>query len=179
MIMATLEIRRHSLRKTGGGSQLSQAGVDLARRLGRTMGPYDIVATSVVPRARETALAMGFAVDQEMVTLGTDPGLYSESEQARLDQAEQPFVALAELIKYGGAYHHYAHSVSALWRDLMTPLPDTGSVLVVGHSGELEAALVACLPTADYSTWGGMFGSCEGARLTYTNHFTDVEFLRL
>lgn len=178
--MATLEIRRHSLRKHGGGSQLSQAGVDLAREVGRTMGPYDVVATSVVPRARETALAMGFAVDHEVVTLGSDPGLYTEGEQAGLTQAEQPFVVLAELIKSeGGAYHRYAHSLAALWRDLMTPLEPAGSVLVVGHSGELEATLVACLPQADHSTWGGMFGCCEGARLTFTDHFTGVEFLRL
>jgi broad specificity phosphatase PhoE len=177
--MATLELRRHSLRKTGGGSQLSQAGVDLARDVGRTMGPYDLVATSVVPRARETALAMGFAVDHEVVTLGSDPGLYSEGGQAGLAQAEQPFVVLAELIRSGGAYHRYAHSLAALWRDLMTPLDPAGSVLVIGHSGELEATLVACLPQADYSTWGGMFGCCEGARLTFTDHFIDVGFLRL
>ena len=38
--MKTLEIRRHSLRKAGGGSQLAQAGVDYARKLGATMGPF-------------------------------------------------------------------------------------------------------------------------------------------
>ncbi|NYE72030.1 histidine phosphatase family protein [Microlunatus parietis] len=177
--MATLEIRRHSLRKTGGGSQLSQAGVDLARRIGQSMGPYDLVATSVVPRARETALAMGFAVDHEVVTLGSDPGLYAEGEEGGLAQAENPFPVLAELIRSGGAYHRYAHSIAALWRDLMTPLPATGSVLVVGHSGELEATLVACLPDADYTAWGPRFGCCEGARLTFTDHFTGVEFVRL
>lgn len=179
MIMATLEIRRHGLRKPGGGSQLSQAGVDQARRVGATMGPYDKVVTSVVPRARETALAMGFAVDHELVTLGSDPGLYSEGEAAGLSEVESPFQVLAELVKSGGAYHRYAHSLAALWRDLMTPLNATGSVLVIGHSGELEATLVACLPDADYRDWGGPFGCCEGARLTYTDHFTGVEFVRL
>jgi hypothetical protein len=86
---------------------------------------------------------------------------------------------LAEAIEAGGAYHLYAHSIAALWRDLMTPLAPEQSALVVGHSGELEAALVACVPGADYAGWGGMFGPCEGARLTFTNRFTEVEFLRL
>lgn len=94
--MATLEARRHSPRKNTGGSQLSQAGVDLARKLGESMGPFTVVATSVVPRARETALAMGFAVAQELVTL-----------------------------------------------------------------------------------WGNCFAACEGARLTFNNRFSAVEFLRL
>lgn len=66
--MVTLEVRRHSHRKAAaGGSQLSQAGVDLARSLGPTMGPFATVLTSVVPRARETTIAMGFSVDHELV----------------------------------------------------------------------------------------------------------------
>ena len=36
---------------------MSQAGVDFARKLGATMGPFARVVTSVVPRARETAIA--------------------------------------------------------------------------------------------------------------------------
>lgn len=177
--MPTLEIRRHSLRKSSGGSQLSQEGVSLARRLGDTMGPFALVATSVSPRARETALAMGFAVDHEAVTLGSDPGLYAESATSQWWRAEHPFAALAEAISVGGAYHLYAHGIAGVWRDLLTQLSGSDAVLVVGHSGELEAALVACLPGGDYATWGGPFGCCEGARLTYDDRFVDVEFLRL
>ncbi|MDQ2741632.1 MAG: hypothetical protein M3Z66_04960, partial [Chloroflexota bacterium] len=47
------------------GRHLSQAGVDLARRTGNQMGPFDRVITSTVARAYETAIAMGFAVDQQ------------------------------------------------------------------------------------------------------------------
>ena len=42
--MKTLEVRRHSFRKQGGGSQLSQAGVEYARQLGASMGPFAYVA---------------------------------------------------------------------------------------------------------------------------------------
>ena len=70
--MKMLEIRRHSMRKEGGGSQLSQEGVSLARQLGTSLGPFALVVTSVLPRTRETAIAMGFAVDYELVMLPSD-----------------------------------------------------------------------------------------------------------
>lgn len=177
--MTMLEVRRHSMRKSTGGSQLSQAGVDLARRLGASMGPFAVVATSVVPRARETALAMGFAVDHELVTLASEPEVYAESNASKWWLADNPFAALASAIKAEGAYHRYAHSLAALWRDLITPLSNNDTALIIGHSGELEAALVACFPDADHSHWGGTFASCEGARLTFKDHFCAVEFLRL
>src|SRR5687768_3727441 len=107
--MPTLEIRRHSIRKPGGGSQLSQEGVDLARRVGTGLGPFARVVTSVVPRARETAIAMGFAVDHEIVTLGTDPGLYAEASTVDWGAAPHPFAELARVIAEDGAYNVYAH----------------------------------------------------------------------
>lgn len=180
--MPTLEVRRHSIRKPLGGSQLSQDGVDLARRIGAGLGRFDVVACSVVPRARETAIAMGYAVDLEVVTLSTDDGVYAEAEASRWWEQPEPFAALAGVVSHGGAYQRYAHSVAALWRDLLTPLADDGRALFIGHSGELEAALIACRPHDDHAAWGRTFDSCEGARLTFTGdppRFADVELLRL
>ena len=68
----------------------------------------------------------------------------------------------------------------ALWRDLLTAIPDGSAALVIGHSGDLEIAVVTC-SHADYDSWGGPFGICEGARLTFAGdpaHFTTVELLR-
>lgn len=164
-----LEVRRHSDRKATGGSQLSQEGVDRARRIGATTGPFVKVVTSVVPRARETAIAMGFAVDHELVTLSSDPVLYDDAARSPWwEDRETPFVGLAKALDPPGPYRQYAHSMAALWRDLMTPIGDADeAVLFIGHSGEIEAALVACFPNADYAAWGAQFGPCEGARLTF------------
>ena len=180
--MSTLEIRRHSFRKHSGGSQLSQQGVDHARAIGATMGPFARVVTSVVPRARETAIAMGFAVDYEIVTLSADAAVYAAAETSLWREASQPFAALAELVLGGGAYSLYAHSLAALWRDVLTPLPSDASALFIGHSGELEAALIACYPHADHASWGSGFKACEGARLSFEGdpaHFKNFEMLRL
>ncbi len=62
--MKTIEIRRHTYR-TKPGQHLSQQGVTLARHVGEGIGPFARVVTSTVPRAFETAIAMGFAVDEQ------------------------------------------------------------------------------------------------------------------
>ncbi len=179
--MPTLEVRRHSIRKPGAGSQLSQEGVELARAVGATMGPFEHVVTTVSPRARETAIAMGFAVDHELVTLSFDSELFIDAADPVVTGDDKtPFATFAELIAKDGAFSRYVQSMAGVWRDLMTPLK-SGSVLVIGHSGEIEGALVTCFPHADHEAWGQLLGPCEGARLTFEGepaYFTSIEFLR-
>ncbi|MBK9207920.1 MAG: hypothetical protein IPL71_06335 [Anaerolineales bacterium] len=67
--MKILEIRRHSIRSNGGTPE--PIGVDLARLVGQNLGPFDRVVTSTLPRAFETAIAMGFAVDEQTELLNT------------------------------------------------------------------------------------------------------------
>jgi broad specificity phosphatase PhoE len=179
--MKTLEVRRHSMRKAGGGSQLSQEGVSYARRIGASIGPFALVAATVVPRTRETALAMGFAVDHELVTLVSDEGVFEEAAASVWWEAPLPFEALAALLDRRGATWRYASSLVAMWRDILTGLPDGAAALVIGHSGELEMALVACFPGAEHAGWGGPFGHCEGVRLSFggdPERFTAFELLR-
>ncbi len=74
--MKTLEIRRHSIRSPLG-EHLNQTGVTLARLVGQNMGPFDRVVTSILPRAFETAIAMGFAVDEQNELMSTYGGAVS------------------------------------------------------------------------------------------------------
>jgi hypothetical protein len=66
--MRYLQIRRHAFTKKGEqrghGSHLSHAGVELGRRIGDDLGPAAFVAASLAPRTLETALAMGYAVNE-------------------------------------------------------------------------------------------------------------------
>jgi hypothetical protein len=124
---------------------------------------------------------MGFAVDYELVTLTFDKEVYAETAASRWWEAAQPFAALAADRATKGAMWRYGHALAALWRDILTPLPEDAAALVIGHSGELEIVLVACFPWADHTTWGGPFGPCEGARLVFAGepaHFQAVEILR-
>lgn len=181
--MRTLEVRRHSIRKPGAGSQLSQAGVDFARELGASMGPYDLVVASPLPRCRETAIAMGFAVDHEMITWPTGLGVYEAAmkhyEGRNWQEEPESFAGVAEFVRSHENVHLFAHAQSMLWRDLMTPLPEGSSVLLISHSGDIDLALIACFPEADHATWGGALGPCQGAVLQCVEGtFTDLTFVR-
>lgn len=115
---------------------------------------------------------MGFAVDFELVTQLTDEEVLAaiETTSASLTPAERAILGgwptLLRKARPTGSrtadqdvIYRWSQTVAALWRDLMTPYGDgTDRVLFVGHSGDLEAGLVSCLPDADHSDWGGEFG---------------------
>lgn len=124
---------------------------------------------------------MGFAVDYEIVSAPDDDAIYAELEGSRWWAASHPFVAAATIVATEGAVWRYAHKLLMAWRDMLTPLPAGSTALFIGHSGELELALVAAFPQADHAQWGGPFNYCEGARLTFAGepaHFTDLQLLR-
>src|SRR5574339_709991 len=103
--MKTIEIRRHSIRSKPG-QHLSQQGVTLARLVGQNLGPFDRVVTSSLPRAFETAIAMGFAVDEQselMSSYGNDVELEAPWP---LSLAEY-----AEAVRRDGAAARYAHQL--------------------------------------------------------------------
>ncbi len=160
-IVRTLEVRRHTMR-TKPGQHLSQAGVDRARRVGGTVGDFDRVVTSTVPRAYETAIAMGFAVDEQLAALNTlGAGVEQEIDWRR------GCAAFAGVARHGGATAAFASRQAALWRQIVLSVPDGGRVLVITHGGIIEAGTVGCLPTADYTAWGPSCDYCEGVELRF------------
>lgn len=178
-----LEVRRHSYTKKGdargSGSHLSADGVHLARRIGETIGPFDRVVASDVPRTLETAVAMGFAVD-EILTFsdGLDwDAVIAEMGWHALWDEELPFVHLKDVFptrpKTAKMAAHYAER----WLCIATA---NESALVVTHGLIIEAGLVAALPHADHASWGPPFSHCEGARLRVKDGvFSEIELLRV
>ncbi len=160
--MRYLEHRRHTQRAKPG-QHLSQFGVSLARRVGASCGPFAYVATSTLPRAYETALAMGWSVHAQYPLLNT-------YEQAVEEEISWPatFAMYADLVrKPGTASAAYAARAADLLRELVAKVPDGEAVLVISHGGVVELSIVGLLPSLDYSTWGGECGFCEGARITF------------
>jgi broad specificity phosphatase PhoE len=172
--MRELELRRHSMR-VGSGQHLSQEGVDLARRVGATMGRFDRVATSALPRAFETAIAMGFAVDEQVEALGA-----LGAEVAREADWQGGCAAFQRAARLGGATAGYVQEQGRLLRRLAEALPEGGRALVVSHGGILEALAVGSLPDFDWSAWTAAAGYCEGIRLHHDDgHFMGAEPLRV
>ena len=172
--MKTIEIRRHSIRSKPG-DHLNQQGVTLARLVGQNLGPFDRVVTSILPRAFETAIAMGFAVDEQIELMST----YGDEIER---EAPWPLscAGYAEVIRKGGAATRYANQLVAIYTKLADYLADGRSALVVNHGGIAELGAVACLPDADHFAWGSHFEPCEGVRLFYENGmFVNAEILRV
>ena len=173
--MRTLEVRRHSIREKPS-PHLSQEGVALARRVGEEMGPFDLVLTSRLPRAFETAIAMGFAVDRQVKKLGTGhlPKVGGEVDFAR------GFSGWAEAVRRGGKAAKHARRQAKLWRRIARELPDDGRALLIGHEGIMEGGVLGCLPDLDVSGWGPNCRYCEGVRLFFDGErFVEVELLRV
>jgi broad specificity phosphatase PhoE len=172
--MKTLEIRRHSIRSKPG-DHLNQDGVTLARRVGEGMGPFDSVVTSTLSRAFETAIAMGFAVDAQNELMSS----YG-AEVEREAPWPLPFMLYAEVVQKGGAAARYAHQLSSFYTQLVNSLGEGRAALVINHGGILELGVVACLPDADYASWGDAADYCEGARLYWEGgKFVNSEVLRV
>jgi len=172
--MKTIEIRRHSVRAIPG-DHLNQRGVTLARLVGQNLGPFDRVVTSTLPRAFETAIAMGFAVDGQLEIMSS----HSE-EVAREAPWPLSCAGYAEVVSKGGAASQYAHELAKVYTGLADYISEGRSALVVNHGGILEMGAVACLPSADHIKWGSHFEYCEGVRLFWEDgKFVKGEVLRV
>jgi broad specificity phosphatase PhoE len=171
--MRYFEVRRHAMR-VKPGDHLSQVGVTLARKVGDTMGSFALVVTSDVPRAFETAIAMGYAVDEQLHGLAEEMGAAVEQEVAW----DASFAAFARAVALGRAAADYAQRQADLWRSIISKIPDGASALAISHGGIVEAGAIGCLPDYDHASWGGACGYCEGVRLEFDGEkFVSAEIL--
>src|SRR6185436_15961661 len=118
--MRYLEVRRHTMR-VKPNKHISQAGVMLARRIGDSMGPFDRVISSHLPRAFETAIAMGFAVDEHMEKLAEVDDDVSTEVDLDVD-----FAAFARAVRKGGAAARFAKRQARLWQSIVQKLGNSG-----------------------------------------------------
>jgi broad specificity phosphatase PhoE len=155
-----LEHRRHS-RRLPGGVHLTREGVALARRVAETTGPFDRVIASSAPRAIETAVAMGYAVDAEV------RGLLAMPSAVDRQLAEHPPTSFADYVTAvsGSAVtRQFAERQEALWRAELGRLPEGGRLLVISHGGVIEFGTAAAVPEVA-KDWGRPLAYLEGVRL--------------
>ena len=172
--MREIEHRRHSWREPPG-VDLTQKGVDLARRVGETMGRFDLVVTSDFPRAFQTAIAMGYAVDRQ-VPLLKEIGEGVEEEL----QWEGGCVSFARAFALGGATTRACTAQAELLRSLAAELSENGRALVVSHGGIIEEGVVGLLPQFPFDDWGPSCERCEGVLMRFEGDVCmGAELLRL
>ncbi|MEU8077754.1 hypothetical protein AB0B31_20150 [Catellatospora citrea] len=168
--MRRLEVRRHSFTKKdaarGRGSHLSGDGVAAARAVGAALGPVGYVLTSESPRAVETAVAMGFAVDDtaEMPS-GYVPGEVDHHDQWRW---ERPFVTYAELIAAGRGLADVALANRALWLAALRQVPEGGTALSSGTAAPWNRPWSPARPTPSTPPGVRPSATCTGPRWSST-----------
>lgn len=170
-----IEIRRHTARHHDESGHLTQAGVELARRVGATMGDFDTVITSSLPRAAETAIAMGYGIDREIHDLAV-------VGKEAMDEIDWPmgFGEFVRRMRPGTALARRGDELAELLRSIADELPGGGSALLLSHGAVIEMATIAATPDADHAAWRSHCGHCEGVRLTYrSGAFTSAEVLRV
>ena len=171
--MRTLDVRRHTMRRKPG-PHLSREGIALARLVADGAVPYDLVVTSTIPRAIETAIAMGWEVDQCLDELGQLP----EAVHAEVGWPS-PFSLVSRALAANGLAARFAAEQAALWHDIAMRIPDGGRGLIVTHGAIIDLGAAASLVDADHESWGEALGYCEGVRLFHDGQRTRGELLRV
>ena len=172
--MKVLEFRRHS-KRTIPSPHLNQEGIDKARKIGEELGKYDLVGSSYAPRAIETAVAMGYAVDEIYDELSMTPD-YIEDEVVW----GMNFSEFSDVIRKEGKTYNYVHEMANFLLEFAKKLPNNGSALLVSHGGLIELVAIGCFPNEDYISWGKYLGTCEGVRIYIKDgNFEKIELLRI
>ena len=169
-----LDILRHSMRQKPG-SNLSQDGIKLARYVGKAPGYYQCVVTSALPRATQTAVAMGHAVTETMEKLGAVDERIVQTMRWPSD-----LDAVSDVLTKCPDCAALAESQASLWEEIAARLSDGGVGLIVTHGAILELGVVASLRGSNQAIVGEAFAYCEGARLYFGDRACErVEQLRL
>ena len=172
--MKIIEHRRHSIREKPS-KHISLDGVNLARKVGEEMGDFDRVFSSTAPRAIETVVAMGYAVQDTLEMLSQTP-----------EKLENEIEWGIDFQGYIDAYHNsevvaeYARELAIFLKNLVDEFSENSKTLIISHGGLLELSIIGCFPDIDYSFWGKPLDCCEGVRMFLEDgKFSHIELLRI
>ena len=172
--MKYLEVRRHAQRNASGES-LSEEGLETARHVGQTLPEFDLVITSELGWAVDTAVAMGYSIDVKL-----NAQAYEEDEDDEEVSRYASPADYAKVIKTSSGIARWAQAQSEYYLSIINRLHDSEKGLIISHGGAIDAAAVVCFPNADYESWGPLFGHCEGYCLSIENgQFVDIEIRRI
>lgn len=142
------------------------------------MGPFARVLASPSAWTYETAIAMGFAVNDQYA-----PVPFADAEWEELDRLMPPgtsFAVRSETMQRIDLAQRFADALRTQWTDCAAAVPQDGFCLVVTHSGYIDNSAVACLPGEQHDLWGKNFSHCEGIRLAFdAGRFVSGKIIRV
>lgn len=171
--MKTLTIYRHAQR-TKPGQNLSQTGINLAKRIALGTHHYDLVATANIPRAIQTAIAFGHEVTMLDDALSHLPkNIFAKCGWPNSLTQMSAAVSNHKIVA------NFAQKQADLWKTIADQIPNSSHALIISHGAIIELGILASLPDADHTSWGSAIGYCEGMRLTIEGKNIRGEILRV
>lgn len=156
--MIELQIRRHSIQ--GNNKHLSPAGVKLAKMQNENL--FDLVITSPIQRAMETALCLGSAITETHEMLGFLP----QDVQSTI-----PFSAGFRAFQKALNHNQAVSECTRIYRQFIiaciSELREPQRALFISHAGTVEMLILACLPNLQCHQFPDSASQLEGASLTY------------
>jgi len=177
--MPVLEIRRHAERTDRGNEQsaLSKAGWEMAKVLSKRTGPFALVLSSPLPRAKETAQTIAGRLD------GIEPGFLPEMGGAigdRIFGEMRTLADWAEVLREREDARKFATEQLATWARVAMRVGEKGRVLAVSHGGIIELPAITLAQRLRVPLEGASFGFCEGVVVTYAKGApTKIEVVRI
>ncbi|MEJ2002219.1 MAG: histidine phosphatase family protein [Maritimibacter sp.] len=159
--MRILEIRRHTMRAKPG-VHLSQAGIELARTVGKDLGKFDYVACSDKERSAETAVALGCAVNETVSGLGT----ISET-LAQQSGWPDSIDSIALRVEKNPDLYRFSDEQYRIWKAVLESCKTSQRTLIISHGAIMELGLLAATREMSIGQYGAVFGYCEGFRLAF------------
>lgn len=171
--MKQLYYLRHA-KRTKPEPHLNQEGVDMARSTAQRISKnFHHVMTSNLPRAIETAIAMGFAVDE------------IEEKLSTMKQVEgilpwrKGYAGIQNELNEHDRIETFCKRQGNILKRLLSHVNSGQSILVISHRGILESGVVGALPDFDFSDWDFGANYCCGAKLAAKkSRFQTAEPLR-
>ncbi|MEM7018182.1 MAG: phosphoglycerate mutase family protein [Pseudomonadota bacterium] len=142
------------------------SGVETARRIGEMIGPIDYVCTSTVPRTIETAIAMGYAVDEAIeFSCGYIAGEFEHHAQW---DWPQPYLEFKQRLATPNSQLAKTAAIDVdTWKRVVKSVPAGGKALIVSHGGSIEPVLVYCSADSEAESWERPFSHCDGVELEF------------
>src|SRR2546421_10729210 len=165
--MANLEIRRHAERTDRGNEQsaLSRAGLEMAKVLSKKVGPFALVLSSPMPRAKETAQLIAGRLD------AVEPGFLPEMGGVigdRIFGEMRTLADWAEVLREREDARKFASDQLATWARIALRVGEKDRVLAISHGGIIELPAITLGLRLRTPLDGPSFGYCEGVAITYT-----------
>lgn len=136
----------------------------MARRLRAPDRGFALVISSPRERARDTAIALAYRVDETDAVLDVAPDeALTQTQYDTLRSAE----AVAELLRTNPLARRFAEDQVSLWESLARRVPDGERALLVTHGGNIELPAVVLGTHLGASVGPFPLTYCEGMRVRY------------